>query len=130
MDQHHTSSTTLTRPGRQMPPAHSDRGGTHADALAAEIAAQVARLPIDDRLPGEPKDPDTSPLFRLYAAFASPTKAETMRLRFHGGISWADARTDLTSLLLRLLAADPGARDRVGTELRAAAGPARSVPVR
>jgi len=63
----------------------------------------VARIRTDARVPGEPKDPETSAVFRLYAAFASPRQAETMRLRFHGGISWADAKEELAALLVRVL---------------------------
>jgi len=68
-----------------------------------QVRRAVDSLPINDRLPGQPKDPDTSPLFRLYADLADPVRTETMRLRFLSGISWEDARAALTALILRTL---------------------------
>lgn len=65
------------------------------------VLAWVGELPADDRQAGEPKDPDSSPIFQAYALLADPMRVETMRLRFHGGISWDDARAALLHLVQR-----------------------------
>lgn len=67
------------------------------------LRALVARIKTDARRPGEPKEPNASTVFQIYAAFATATETESMRLRFHGGISWADAKSELTALLLKTL---------------------------
>lgn len=68
---------------------------------ADEVHAWAAALPIDGRQAGEPKDPDASPIFHAYALLADPMRVETMRLRYHGGISWEDARMALVQIVLR-----------------------------
>lgn len=67
----------------------------------SECAAFVAGLPADGRLPGEPKDPQRSEIFRLFTLLADPVRTETLRLRFVSGISWNDARTALAGQILR-----------------------------
>ncbi|MFM2043449.1 MAG: hypothetical protein RLY86_2025 [Pseudomonadota bacterium] len=90
---------------------------------AEQVNSWVAMLPTDDRQNGVSKDPDTSPLFQVYALLADPMRTETLRLRFHGGISWEDAKGALVQLIVKLtaeagrrqadlLAAETGAADR------------------
>ncbi|MEX2964687.1 tryptophan--tRNA ligase [Microbulbifer sp. TYP-18] len=49
--------------------------------------------------PGEPKDPDTSTVFQIWQAFASPEQTEAMREAFAGGIAWGEAKKQLFELV-------------------------------
>jgi len=49
--------------------------------------------------PGEPKDPDGSTVFQLWAAFASAAETERMRADFAGGIAWGEAKKQLFELI-------------------------------
>lgn len=56
---------------------------------------------IDTNLlePGEAKDPETSTVFQIWQAFATPAQTETMREAFAGGIGWGDAKKQLFELI-------------------------------
>lgn len=49
--------------------------------------------------PGEPKDPDESAVFQLWAAFASASETERMRRDFENGIAWGEAKKQLFELV-------------------------------
>lgn len=49
--------------------------------------------------PGEPKDPDTSTVFQVWAAFASPQDTSRMREEFANGIAWGEAKKQLFELV-------------------------------
>jgi tryptophanyl-tRNA synthetase len=49
--------------------------------------------------PGEPKDPDTSTVFQIYAAFATDEQTQTMRAQFADGIAWGEAKRELFELV-------------------------------
>ncbi len=49
--------------------------------------------------PGEPKDPETSTVFQIWSAFATPEKTEEMRQAFVGGIAWGEAKKQLFELV-------------------------------
>ncbi|OEY65573.1 tryptophan--tRNA ligase [Marinobacter sp. X15-166B] len=49
--------------------------------------------------PGEAKDPDTSTVFQIWQAFATPEQTESMREAFAGGIGWGDAKKQLFELV-------------------------------
>lgn len=49
--------------------------------------------------PGEPKDADTSTVFQLYTAFASPEQASDMRKEFENGIAWGESKKQLFELI-------------------------------
>ncbi len=49
--------------------------------------------------PGEPKDPDTSTVFQIWSAFASPAETERMRAEFAAGIAWGEAKKQLFELI-------------------------------
>lgn len=49
--------------------------------------------------PGEPKDPDTSTVFQLWQAFATPEQVEEMRSEFAAGIAWGEAKKRLFALI-------------------------------
>lgn len=59
--------------------------------------------------PGEPKDPDTSPVFQIWQAFATPDQVIYMREQFAAGIGWGEAKKQLFELINGQLAE---ARDR------------------
>ena len=49
--------------------------------------------------PGEPKDPDTSPVFQIWQAFASQEQTAQMRQAFAEGIAWGEAKRQLFELI-------------------------------
>ena len=49
--------------------------------------------------PGEPKDADTSTVFQIWEAFASPAETARMRDDFAAGIAWGEAKRQLFELL-------------------------------
>tara|TARA_R110000772_G_scaffold131761_7_gene240175 strand:- start:111100 stop:112107 length:1008 start_codon:yes stop_codon:yes gene_type:complete len=49
--------------------------------------------------PGEPKDPDTSTVFEIWQAFASPEQTAEMRKKFAEGIAWGQAKKELFELI-------------------------------
>ncbi len=84
--------------------------------------------------PGEPKDADSSTVFQIWRAFATPDQTAAMRREFANGIAWGEAKKRLFELLNeqlreardeynRLLAAP----DYVDEELRKGALKARAI---
>ena len=55
--------------------------------------------------PGEPKDPDDSTVFQVWAAFASADETARMRRDFENGIAWGEAKKQLFELVNGELAA-------------------------
>jgi len=49
--------------------------------------------------PGEPKDPEGSTVFQVWAAFASRPETERMRREFEHGIAWGEAKKQLFQLV-------------------------------
>jgi len=49
--------------------------------------------------PGEPKEPDDSTVFQVWAAFASPAETARMRREFENGIAWGEAKKQLFELV-------------------------------
>ncbi len=49
--------------------------------------------------PGEPKDPDTSTVFQIWQAFATPEQTAEMRKEFEAGIAWGEAKKQLFELI-------------------------------
>jgi tryptophanyl-tRNA synthetase len=49
--------------------------------------------------PGEPKDPDSSTVFQVWAAFASAAETERMRSEYANGIAWGEAKKQLFELV-------------------------------
>ncbi|NND67979.1 MAG: tryptophan--tRNA ligase, partial [Halioglobus sp.] len=48
--------------------------------------------------PGEPKDPDDSTVFQVWAAFADESETARMRAEFDNGIAWGEAKKQLFEL--------------------------------
>ncbi|GAB3308677.1 tryptophan--tRNA ligase [Haliea atlantica] len=82
--------------------------------------------------PGEPKDPEDSTVFQIWAAFADAAETARMRREFEAGIAWGEAKKQLFELINAQLApareeyerllADPGYIEQV---LKAGAARAR-----
>ncbi|MEH6473957.1 MAG: hypothetical protein V7752_22280, partial [Halopseudomonas sp.] len=53
------------------------------------------QIKTDSKLPGEPKDADSSTLFELYSLFASDAETADFRAKFEQGIGWGDAKLEL-----------------------------------
>ena len=49
--------------------------------------------------PGEPKDPDSSSVFQIWRAFATPEQTAAMREEFAKGIAWGEAKKQLFELV-------------------------------
>lgn len=64
--------------------------------------------------PGQAKDPDTSPVFQIWQAFASAEQTAQMRQQFAEGIGWGEAKRQLFELVNGQLAE---ARDKYETLL-------------
>jgi len=50
-----------------------------------EVAKLIMKIKTDSKLPEDKKDPETSTVFQLYKAFASPEEIDTMRMAFQEG---------------------------------------------
>ena len=49
--------------------------------------------------PGQPKDADTSTVFQIWQAFATPDQTAAMRIAFAEGIAWGEAKKQLFELI-------------------------------
>ena len=61
----------------------------------------IARVVTDSRLPGEPKDPDTSNLVALFDAFAVDAERAELRSDLRAGMAWGDAKAVVTQRIER-----------------------------
>jgi tryptophanyl-tRNA synthetase len=64
----------------------------------------IARVVTDSKLPGEPKDPDSSSLLTLYQAFASADESASYRAALAEGLGWGEAKQRLAERIERDLA--------------------------
>jgi tryptophanyl-tRNA synthetase len=62
---------------------------------AKEMKDAISRIVTDSRAPGEAKDPDSSPLFTLYQAFATPQGTLQFREALEQGLGWGEAKGSL-----------------------------------
>lgn len=69
-----------------------------------ELKSAISRIVTDSKLPGEPKDPDSSHLFTLYQAFSSHAEQAAMRADLQAGLAWGEAKQRLFTLLDEQLA--------------------------
>lgn len=103
---------------------------------AKALRASVMRIVTDSREPGEPKDAESSHLYTLYRAFATPAQSAAFRKQLEEGMGWGDAKQALYEHLEALLApmrekyveliANPG---RIEDILQAGAAKARKLAV-
>ncbi|MWV16516.1 tryptophan--tRNA ligase [Pseudomonas sp. L-22-4S-12] len=66
---------------------------------AKQLKDAIARIVTDSRLPGEAKDPDSSHLFTLFQAFATPAQQAEFRSDLLAGLAWGEAKQRLFQLL-------------------------------
>jgi len=66
---------------------------------AKEMKDAISRIVTDSRAPGEAKDPDSSHLFTLFQAFATPAQADEFRGELLQGLGWGEAKNRLFQLL-------------------------------
>lgn len=64
----------------------------------------IMQIKTNSQEPGEPKDPETAPVFHVYAAFASPEQRAAMRKAFAEGIGWGEVKQQLFELINKELA--------------------------
>jgi tryptophanyl-tRNA synthetase len=62
---------------------------------AKRLKETIARVVTDSKLPGEPKDPDTSHLVTLFRAFADDAEVAAFRADLARGLGWGDAKQRL-----------------------------------
>jgi tryptophanyl-tRNA synthetase len=80
--------------GRKMSKSYDNtiplfEGGSQA------MRAAVMRIVTDSRGPGEPKDAESSHLYTLYRAFATPAESQEFRKALEEGMAWGDAKKAL-----------------------------------
>lgn len=55
----------------------------------------ISRIVTDSKLPGEPKDPESTSLTVIYDAFATPEESKQFREELKNGLGWGDAKLRL-----------------------------------
>ena len=55
----------------------------------------ISRVVTDSKLPGEPKDPDSTSLTQIFDAFATPEERAAFRLELRDGLGWGEAKKRL-----------------------------------
>jgi len=71
---------------------------------AKALKAAIAKIVTDSRLPGEPKDPESSSLLTIYKAFASAEETAEFRGALSAGLGWGEAKQRLAERLERDIA--------------------------
>jgi len=64
-----------------------------------QLRKAIMRIVTNSLEPGEPKDPDDSALFAIYAAFAGKSQREAMRQAYRDGIAWGEAKQQTFELI-------------------------------
>ena len=64
-----------------------------------QLRKAIMRIVTNSLEPGEPKDPDDSALFAIYAAFADEQQREEMRKAYREGIAWGQAKQQTFELI-------------------------------
>lgn len=57
-----------------------------------QLRQAILRVVTNSLEPGEPKNPDDSTLYAIYAAFATPQQRAAMRQAYADGIAWGEAK--------------------------------------
>lgn len=71
---------------------------------AKAMQAAVARIVTDSRLPGEPKDPESSQILPIFKAFAKSAQIDEFVDDLRQGMAWGDAKQRLTYTIEQELA--------------------------
>jgi tryptophanyl-tRNA synthetase len=69
-----------------------------------QLRKAILRVVTNSLEPGEPKSPDDSALYAIYAAFATPQQRAEMRRAYADGIAWGEAKQLTFELIDRELA--------------------------
>ncbi|WP_257387012.1 tryptophan--tRNA ligase [Tahibacter caeni] len=69
-----------------------------------KLKESIARIVTDSRLPGEPKDPDSTALMPIFAAVASHAETVEFRTALLDGLGWGEAKQRLFERLERDIA--------------------------
>ena len=72
-------------------------------APSEKLRKLVMSIKTDSSLPTEPK-PIDSAVFNLYSLFANPSELEAERKKYEKGLSWAEAKQDLFSVMEKTIA--------------------------
>ncbi len=64
-----------------------------------KLRKMIMKIVTNSLEPGQPKDPDSSAVFQIYRAFASPEETAAMRGKFEEGIAWGAAKQELFEYL-------------------------------
>ncbi len=64
-----------------------------------KLRKAIMKIVTNSLEPGEPKDPDDSALYSIYAAFASGEQRATMRQAYRDGIAWGEAKQQTFELI-------------------------------
>jgi tryptophanyl-tRNA synthetase len=89
--------------GRKMSKSYDNVVPLFEGGLAA-LQAAVARVVTDSKLPGEPKEPEGTPLVQLFDAFAGEDERAAFRAELRAGLGWGDAKKRLLAAVDRELA--------------------------
>jgi len=57
-----------------------------------QLRKLISGIVTDSRVPGEPKDTESSALFQIYQAFAGESETTALRQAYADGIGWGDAK--------------------------------------
>jgi tryptophanyl-tRNA synthetase len=64
-----------------------------------QLRKAIMKIVTNSLEPGEPKDPDDSTLFKIYAAFADQDQRDSMRQAYRDGIAWGTAKQQTFELI-------------------------------
>ncbi len=59
---------------------------------AKQLRKHIMRIVTNSKGPGEPKEPDESALYPIYAAFVSEAQRAEMRAQLRAGLAWGEAK--------------------------------------
>lgn len=82
--------------GRKMSKSYNNviplfEGGSKA------LEQAIGRVVTDSKLPGEPKDPDSTSLTKIFDAFATSEEREAFRAELRAGLGWGEAKKRLVN---------------------------------
>jgi tryptophanyl-tRNA synthetase len=66
---------------------------------AKSLKDAIARIVTDSRLPGEPKDPDSTSLVPIHDAFATDAQRSAFHADLRAGLGWGDAKQRTVALI-------------------------------
>ena len=66
-------------------------------APAKQLEKLIMKIATDSTPPEAPKDPETSTIFQIYRAIATPDETRALAERYKSGIGWGDAKKALAA---------------------------------